>query len=55
MELFDLALNVLARAAEDMRPGESRPEQVVGQVVTAVESVVSQSAAPGARASSASA
>lgn len=54
VELFDLALNVLARAAEDMRPGESRPEQVVGHVVTAVESVVSQAAISGARASSAS-
>ncbi|MET8287500.1 ROK family transcriptional regulator [Streptomyces sp. NPDC051639] len=49
VELFDLALNVLARAAEDMRPGESRPEQVVGQVVTAVESVVSQAGPGGAR------
>ncbi|QIY65177.1 ROK family transcriptional regulator [Streptomyces sp. RPA4-2] len=49
VELFDLALNVLARAAEDMRPGESRPEQVVGHVVTAVESVVSQAGPGGAR------
>ncbi|MET8410890.1 ROK family transcriptional regulator [Streptomyces sp. NPDC005195] len=49
VELFDLALNVLARAAEDMRPGESRPEQVVGHVVTAVESVVAQAGPGGAR------
>ncbi|MFF2999213.1 ROK family transcriptional regulator [Streptomyces sp. NPDC057950] len=49
VELFDLALNVLARAAEDMRPGGSRPDQVVGHVVTAVRSVVSQAGPMGAR------
>lgn len=42
VELFDLALNVLARAEEDVRPGESRPERVVGQVAAAVGSVVAQ-------------
>lgn len=41
-ELFDLALNVLARADEEPRPGESRPEQVVGHVAAAVRSVVAQ-------------
>jgi predicted NBD/HSP70 family sugar kinase len=41
-ELFDLALNVLARADEEVRPGESRPEQVVGRVAAAVGSVVAQ-------------
>lgn len=42
VELFDLALNVLARAEEDMRPGESLPEQVVGHVAAAVGSVVAR-------------
>ncbi|GAA2251214.1 ROK family transcriptional regulator [Streptomyces atrovirens] len=49
VELFDLALNVLARAEEGMRPGESRPEQVVGHVATAVGSVVAQAGVEGAR------
>ncbi|MGW0707059.1 ROK family protein [Streptomyces sp. NPDC002643] len=49
VELFDLALNVLARAEENMRPGESRPEQVVGHVATAVGSVVAQAGVDAAR------
>ncbi|MFI1421205.1 ROK family protein [Streptomyces sp. NPDC020731] len=49
VELFDLALNVLARAGESMRPGESRPEQVVGHVATAVGSVVAQAGVESAR------
>ncbi|MDQ0773604.1 putative NBD/HSP70 family sugar kinase [Streptomyces aurantiacus] len=49
VELFDLALNVLARADEDMRPGEIRPEQVVGHVASAVGSVVTQAGVEGAR------
>ncbi|WP_221351043.1 ROK family transcriptional regulator [Streptomyces beigongshangae] len=49
VELFDLALRVLARAGEDLRPGGSRPEQVVGHVVSAVGSVVTQAGAGGAR------
>lgn len=49
VELFDLGLNVLARAAEHMRPGEGRPEQVVGHVTTAVGSVVAQAGIEGAR------
>ncbi|MFH9037855.1 ROK family transcriptional regulator [Streptomyces sp. NPDC017966] len=49
VELFDLALNVLARTEEEMRPGESRPEQVVGHVATAVEAVVAQAGVEGAR------
>ncbi|CAM5662291.1 hypothetical protein SGLAM104S_03628 [Streptomyces glaucescens] len=49
VELFDLALNVLARAEEDMRPGESRPEQVVGHAAAAVGSVVAQAGVEGAR------
>ncbi|MEU2776041.1 ROK family transcriptional regulator [Streptomyces sp. NPDC007162] len=49
VELFDLALNVLARADEDMRPGANRPEQVVAQVAAAVGSVVAQAGVEGAR------
>ncbi|KNE82092.1 MULTISPECIES: ROK family transcriptional regulator [Streptomyces] len=39
VELFDLALNVLARADEELRPGESGPDQVIGHIAAAVESV----------------
>jgi len=42
-------LNVLARADEDVRPGESLPEQVVGHVVAGVGSVVAQAGIEGAR------
>ncbi|WP_449349359.1 ROK family transcriptional regulator [Streptomyces shaanxiensis] len=49
VELFDLALNVLARAEEDVRPGESLPEQVVAHVAAAVGSVVAQAGIEGAR------
>ncbi|MER7839011.1 ROK family transcriptional regulator [Streptomyces sp. NPDC096040] len=49
VELFDLALNVLARAEEDMRPGEHRPRQVVSHVAAAVGSVVAQAGVEGAR------
>ncbi|MEU6367975.1 ROK family transcriptional regulator [Streptomyces sp. NPDC046931] len=42
VELFDLALSVLARAEEDVHPGENRPEQVVAHVATAVGSVVAR-------------
>lgn len=49
VELFDLGLNVLARAEEDVRPSESLPEQVVGHVATAVGSVVMQAGIEGAR------
>ncbi|MGW7238264.1 ROK family protein [Streptomyces sp. NPDC054804] len=49
VELFDLGLNVLARAVEEMRPGESRPEQAIGHVATAVGSVVAQAGVEGAR------
>ncbi|MFF3904640.1 ROK family transcriptional regulator [Streptomyces sp. NPDC001848] len=49
VELFDLALNMLARADEDMRPGENRPEQVVAHVAAAVGSVVTQAGVEGAR------
>lgn len=49
VELFDLSLNVLARADEDMRPGESLPGQVVSHVAAAVGSVVAQAGIEGAR------
>ncbi|WP_109001092.1 ROK family protein [Streptomyces rishiriensis] len=49
VELFDLALNVLARAEENMRPGESRPQQVVSHVATAAGSVVAQAGVEAAR------
>ncbi|GHH91851.1 sugar kinase [Streptomyces capillispiralis] len=49
VELFDLALTVLARAEEGVRPGESRPEQVVDLVATAVRSVVARAGVEGAR------
>jgi predicted NBD/HSP70 family sugar kinase len=49
VELFDLALNVLARTEEEMRPGEIRPEQVVDHVAAAVGSVVTQAGVEGAR------
>lgn len=48
-ELFGLGLNVLARAVEDIRPGESRPEQVVSHVAAAVGSVMAQAGIEGAR------
>ncbi|MBT3152157.1 ROK family transcriptional regulator [Streptomyces sp. CHD11] len=49
VELFDLALNVLARAQESTRPGDSRPEQVVGHVATAVGAVLARAGVEGAR------
>ncbi len=49
VELFDLGLNVLARAEEDVRPSESLPEQVVGHVATAVGSVVARAGVEGDR------
>ncbi|MEU1041477.1 ROK family transcriptional regulator [Streptomyces sp. NPDC005907] len=49
VELFDLSLDVLARAGADLLPGENRPEQVVAQVAAAVGSVVAQAAVADAR------
>ncbi|MFE1249566.1 ROK family transcriptional regulator [Streptomyces sp. NPDC058766] len=49
VELFDLGLNVLARAEQDVRAGESLPEQMVAHVATAVGSVVAQAGVEGAR------
>ncbi|GAA4908243.1 ROK family transcriptional regulator [Streptomyces coeruleoprunus] len=49
VELFDLALNVLARADEELRPADSRPEEVVAHIADAVRSVVEQSGVPDER------
>ncbi|MET9366536.1 ROK family transcriptional regulator [Streptomyces griseoflavus] len=49
VELFDLALNVLARAEEETRPGDTRPEPVVARIAAAVGSVVAQAGVAGAR------
>ncbi|NJQ00380.1 ROK family transcriptional regulator [Streptomyces zingiberis] len=39
VELFDLALNVLDRADEELRPGESAPEEVADHIARAVRAV----------------
>ena len=43
VELFDLSLRVLARAEERLEPGENRPGQVVGHIVSGVRAVVDRS------------
>ncbi|WP_246561576.1 ROK family protein [Streptomyces roseirectus] len=48
-ELYDLGLNVLARAEERMRPGQSTPEEVVAHVATTTRSVVAQAGVESAR------
>ncbi|MGW5372119.1 ROK family protein [Streptomyces sp. NPDC004009] len=48
-ELFDLALNVLARADEEVRPGESAPERVAARVAAAVGTVVARAGVEPAR------
>ncbi|MFF0852799.1 ROK family protein [Streptomyces sp. NPDC003388] len=48
-ELFDLALNVLARADEAVPPGESAPERVAALVATAVGTVVARAGVEPAR------
>ncbi|MFJ9833958.1 ROK family protein [Streptomyces sp. NPDC101169] len=45
VELFDLALNVLARTEEELDAGERRPERVAGRVAAAVGSVVARAGA----------
>ncbi|MER8159721.1 ROK family protein [Streptomyces sp. NPDC094472] len=42
VELFDLALTVLARADEELRPEENDPGKVVAHIADAVSSVVEQ-------------
>ncbi|WP_445282732.1 ROK family protein [Streptomyces sp. DSM 118148] len=49
VELFDLALNVLARADEEVRPGESAPEHVAARVAAAVGTVVARAGIEPAR------
>ncbi|WP_181139991.1 ROK family transcriptional regulator [Streptomyces sp. Ru71] len=41
-ELFDLALSVVARAEDEVRPGERRPERLTAQVAAAVGSVAAR-------------
>ncbi|MET7594090.1 ROK family protein [Streptomyces sp. NPDC005481] len=48
-ELFDLSLAVLARAEADMRPGETRPDQVAGRVAETVAAVVARAGVADAR------
>ncbi|MFF0780411.1 ROK family protein [Streptomyces sp. NPDC003720] len=45
VELFDLALNVLARTEEELDAGERGPERVAGRVAAAVGSVVARAGA----------
>jgi predicted NBD/HSP70 family sugar kinase len=45
-ELFDLSLTVLARAEEELRPGENEPAQVLAHIVSAVTSAVAQAGIP---------
>ncbi|MFJ3715503.1 ROK family protein [Streptomyces sp. NPDC090057] len=45
VELFDLALNVLARAEEELDAGGRGPERVAGRVAAAVGSVVARAGA----------
>jgi predicted NBD/HSP70 family sugar kinase len=42
-ELFDLALNVLARADTELTPGTQEPEQLVARIADAIASVVARS------------
>lgn len=42
VELFDLALRLLARAEEPLSASENRPEQVVGHIAAAVRSALGQ-------------
>ncbi|MFD8384358.1 ROK family transcriptional regulator [Streptomyces sp. NPDC059679] len=44
VELFDLALTVLARADEELRPGERDAARLVGRIAAAVADVVERSA-----------
>jgi predicted NBD/HSP70 family sugar kinase len=45
-ELFDLSLTVLARAEEELRPGENEPAQVLEHIVSAVTNAVRQAGVP---------
>ncbi|MFE7957525.1 MULTISPECIES: ROK family transcriptional regulator [unclassified Streptomyces] len=48
-ELFDPGLNVLARAEEEVPPGESRPERLAARVAAAVGAVIARAGAAGDR------
>jgi predicted NBD/HSP70 family sugar kinase len=49
VELYDLSLAVLARAEEELRPGEREPSQVLTHIVSAVTSVVAEAGIPADR------
>ncbi|WP_405719396.1 ROK family protein [Streptomyces sp. NBC_01537] len=49
VELYDLSLAVLARAEEELRPGEREPSQVLAHIVSAVSSVVGEAGIPADR------
>ncbi|MDX6316007.1 MAG: hypothetical protein QOF44_5471 [Streptomyces sp.] len=49
VELYDLALTVLARAEEELRPGENEPAQVLGHIASAVATVVGEAGIPAER------
>lgn len=49
VELYDLALTVLARAEEELRPGENEPAQVLAHIVSAVSTVVGEAGIPADR------
>jgi predicted NBD/HSP70 family sugar kinase len=49
VELYDLALTVLARAEEELRPGENEPAQVLAHIASAVATVVGEAGIPAER------
>ena len=49
VELYDLSLAVLARAEEELRPGEREPSQVLAHIVSAVSCVVGEAGIPADR------
>ncbi|MFE2429331.1 ROK family protein [Streptomyces sp. NPDC059373] len=49
VELYDLALTVIARAEEELRPGENEPAQVLAHIASAVTTVVGEAGIPAER------
>lgn len=49
VELYDLSLAVIARAEEELRPGEREPSQVLAHIVSAVSCVVAEAGIPADR------
>ena len=49
VELYDLSLAVIARAEEELRPGEREPSQVLAHIVSAVSCVVGEAGIPADR------